>query len=168
MLEELCPCAWNKPKIKICVALVTEDSADHDPHRLAFRQYAEKFPFGTERVRFTYIYHQRQSLFINALRKGTATNLSWKFWLILASAGGDYVEPMLRVVVFWRLDTSRVKYEWAPVKWEIEGQLNNSHEKLAATITRLLKSTESFAYEAYVTVSLYTKVLTILFFSTVY
>lgn len=74
--------------------------------------------------------------------------------MILASSGGDYVEPMLRVVVFWRLDTSRVKYEWAPVKWEIEGQLNNSHEKLAATITRLLKSTESFPYEAYVTVSL--------------
>lgn len=65
------------------------------------------------------------------------------------------MEPMLRVVVFWRLDTSRVKYEWAPVKWEIEGHLNNSHEKLAATIIRLLKSTESFAYEAYVTVSLF-------------
>lgn len=75
VLEELCPCAWNKPKMKICVALVTEDSTDHDPHRLAFRQYAEKFPFGTERVRFTYIYHQRQSLFINALRKGSNINV---------------------------------------------------------------------------------------------
>lgn len=64
------------------------------------------------------------------------------------------MEPMLRVVVFWRLDSSRVKYEWAPVKWEIEGHLNNSHEKLAATITRLLKSSESFAYEAYVTVKI--------------
>lgn len=95
MLEELCPAAWNKPKIKICVALVTEDSADHDPHRMAFRQYAEKFPFGTERVRFTYIYHQRQSLFINALRKGrndVLLDVSIYFGIVRRRLRGTHVE----------------------------------------------------------------------------
>ncbi|XP_066140004.1 dnaJ homolog subfamily C member 16 [Euwallacea fornicatus] len=136
VLDELCPCAWNKPKMKICVALVTDDSTIHDPHRQTFRQYAKDFPYSGEKVRFAYMYHKRQATFINALKQD-----------------GEYVEPLLRIVVFWRLDTSRIKYEWAPIKWELDSltNLNNSHEKLAETILRLLKSTESFPYEAYVT-----------------
>ncbi|KAL1492094.1 hypothetical protein ABEB36_012587 [Hypothenemus hampei] len=134
VLDELCPCGFNKPKMKICVALVTDDSADHDLHRQAFRQYAQKFPYNMEKVRFAYIYHKRQAHFLNALRPE-----------------GEYVEPLLRIVMFWRRDTSRVKYDWAPFKWDIENHANNSHEKLAESILRLLKSTENFPYEAYVT-----------------
>ncbi|ERL93213.1 dnaJ homolog subfamily C member 16 [Dendroctonus ponderosae] len=135
LLDELCPSGWSKPKMKICVALVTEESSEHDLHRKAFRQYAEQFPKGhKEKVQFTYIYHKRQAHFINALRPND-----------------QFVEPLLRILLFWRRDNSLVKYEWSPVKWEIENHLNNSHEKLAETILRLLKSTENFQYEAHVT-----------------
>ncbi|CAG9760162.1 unnamed protein product [Ceutorhynchus assimilis] len=134
MLDELCPCEWNQPKKKICVALITDDSSVHDLHRQSFRHYAQKFPYSTEKVRFAYIYHRRQAHFISALRPD-----------------GENMEPLLRIVLFWRRDTSLIRYEWAPVRWELESNLNNSHEKLAETIVRLLKSSETFPYEAYVT-----------------
>ncbi|XP_050304827.1 dnaJ homolog subfamily C member 16 [Anthonomus grandis grandis] len=134
ILDELCPPEWNKPRKRICVALVTEESAAHDPHRQTFREYALTFPYGTEKVRFAYMYHKRQASFIYALKPD-----------------GKYIEPVLRVLVFWRRDTSLVRYIWAPIKWELEGPLNHTHEKLAETIMKLLKNVENFPYEAYVT-----------------
>lgn len=81
VLEELCPCGWNRPRMKICVALVTDDSSEHDLHRQAFRQYAQKFPYANEKVRFAYIYHKRQASFINALRPGMWIPYLFESWL---------------------------------------------------------------------------------------
>lgn len=70
MLEALCPCEWNKPRKKLCVVLVTEDSIYHNPHRETFRSYAQNSPYSTERVRFAYIYHSKQTEFVSSLMPG--------------------------------------------------------------------------------------------------
>lgn len=70
MLEALCPCEWNKPRKKLCVVLVTEESIFHNPHREAFRNYAQNSPYNSERVRFAYIYHNKQTEFVNSLATG--------------------------------------------------------------------------------------------------
>ncbi|KAB0795064.1 hypothetical protein PPYR_11903 [Photinus pyralis] len=134
VLESLCPCEWNKPRKRLCVVLVTTASDSHDLHRQSFRRYAQASPYSTERVRFAYIYHDKQTEFVNALMPD-----------------GEGITPLLSIVIIWRRDTSHVKYEWLPNKWEIEENLNDTVSKLETTISRLLKSSEALTYEALVT-----------------
>lgn len=58
------------------------------------------------------------------------------------------MEPLLRIVILWRRDTSHVKYEWITDKWD----LNDTTQKLESTISRLLRSSEALSYEAFVNV----------------
>lgn len=62
------------------------------------------------------------------------------------------MEPLLRVVIIWRKDISRIKYEWVKCKWELESNLNDTTEILESTITRLIRSSEVLSYEASVKV----------------
>ncbi|XP_969135.2 dnaJ homolog subfamily C member 16 isoform X1 [Tribolium castaneum] len=133
VLEALCPCEWNKPRKRLCVVLVTKASTSHDPHRQSFRIYAQNSPYNVEKVRFAYIYHDKQTEFVNSL-----------------IPEGEDVEPLLRIVILWRRDTSHVKYEWVNDKWEWENNLNQTTQKLESTISRLLRSSEALTYEALV------------------
>ncbi|KAJ8983813.1 hypothetical protein NQ317_008939 [Molorchus minor] len=133
ILEALCPCEWNKPRKKLCVVLVTEASHSYDPHRQSFRSYAQSSPYGTERVRFAYIYHDKQAEFVNSL-----------------IPEGKLVEPLLKIVILWRKDTSHIKYEWVDAKWEVETDLNETTQLLESKISTLLKSSEALAYETFV------------------
>lgn len=60
------------------------------------------------------------------------------------------MDPVLHVVVFWRRDVSRIKYEWLDDKWEQNVDLNNTVQKLDNTIGRLLHTNEALTYEAVV------------------
>lgn len=60
------------------------------------------------------------------------------------------MEPLLRIVILWRRDTSHIKYEWITDKWEWETNLNQTTQKLDSTISRLLRSSEALTYEAFV------------------
>lgn len=139
VLEALCPCEWNKPRKRLCVVLVTRASQDHDVHRGAFRSLAQQAGtvYGglTDRVRFAYIYHDRQEEFVKAL---------------MPPDGRENVEPVLRIVLIWRRDTSHVKYEWLEDKWESEQMFNQTSAKLESTIRRLLHTSEALTYEALV------------------
>lgn len=64
------------------------------------------------------------------------------------------MEPLLNVVIFWRKDTSHVKYEWVKCKWQMEPNLNDTTHLLDNTISKILRSTEALSYEAFVKVSL--------------
>lgn len=159
MLEALCPCEWNKPRKRLCVVLVTEDSTYHDPQRKSFRSYAQNAPYSQERVRFAYIYHNKQTEFVNSLVPGKIfqlTNISMIVYAIVIFVDGLQVEPVLSVVILWRRDTSHLKYEWLNEKWETddEAKLNSTTLKLENTISRLLRSTEALSYEAFVKVRL--------------
>lgn len=142
ILDALCPCEWNKPRKRLCVVLVTTASSDHDLHRESFRNYAQSAPYSTEKVRFAYIYHDKQSDFLNSL-----------------IPEGQSIEPLLSIVIIWRRDTSHIKYEWLSEKWETEKDLNHTTLKLESTISRLLKSSEALSYDALVKVSCFLKLI---------
>lgn len=75
ILDVLCPCEWVKPKKKLCVVLVTKKSSEHDEHRQAFRTYAQSSPYSSDKVRFAYIYHDKQAEFVNSLKPGNNVHL---------------------------------------------------------------------------------------------
>lgn len=62
------------------------------------------------------------------------------------------VEPLARIVVIWRRDSSYVNYEWLG-KWEADN-LTQNIAKLESSIDRILKSSQELAYDAIVKVGL--------------
>lgn len=142
LLEGICPTEWNRPRKRLCVILVTENTNEHDRARDALRKIAIESAFSVERVRFAYIYQDRQSEFVSAL-----------------SNGSD--DTLLRLVVIWRRDTSHVKYEWvSDVSLHVEHSINETDEqrfiatkrRLDESIQRLLRASESLSHEAEVKV----------------
>lgn len=142
LLDGICPTEWNRPRKRLCVILVTQNTDEHDPARDALRKIAVESAFSVERVRFAYIYQDRQSEFVSALSNGSDT--------------------LLRLVVIWRRDTSHVKYEWvSDVSLHVEHSINETDEqryaatkrRLDESIQRLLRASESLSHEAEVKVS---------------
>lgn len=133
VFEGLCPCEWHRPRKKLCVILVTEESSKHNPHREALRIFARTTQFKVDKVRFAYIYHGKQMDFVNSLLPE-----------------GQNVEPMLRIVIIWRRDVSHVKYEWLNDKWESNYDYNDSFHSLDLSIARLLKTNEALSYEGFI------------------
>lgn len=142
LLEGICPTEWNRPRKRLCVILVTQNTDKHDPAREALRKIAIESAFNVDRVRFAYIFQDRQFEFIRALSNGTDT--------------------LLRLVVIWRRDTSHVKYEWvSDVSLHVEHSINETDEqryaaskrRLNESIQRILRASESLSHEAEVKVS---------------
>lgn len=144
MLDGICPAEWNRPKKRLCVILVTENSGHHDYARQVLRRIAIESTYNPERVKFAYIYKDKQQDFINALA---------------VKSGFD--NTLLKVVVIWRRDMKHVKYEWVldanlEETTDIgvdENNFNKTKQKIDETISKLLKSTFEMTFEAEVKVS---------------
>lgn len=144
MLDGICPAEWNRPKKRLCVILITENSGNHDYPRQVLRRIAIESTYNPDRVKFAYIYKDKQRDFINALS-------------VNSGADGN----LLKIVVIWRRDTKHVKYEWihdANLKEtadiaEDEGNFNQTKQKIDETIQKLLRATEALSFEAEVKVS---------------
>lgn len=142
LLDGICPVEWNRQRKRLCVILVTQNSDAHDEARDALRKIALESAFSAERVRFAYIYQDRQAEFVGAMSNGSQ-------------------DTLLRLLVIWRRDISHVKYEWVSgvslhvkhVGNEINEQsFNATKQKLDESIQRLLRTSESLTYEAEVKV----------------
>lgn len=59
IMEGICPAEWNRPRKRLCVILVTENTGTHDAARHALRKIALESEFSADRVRFAYIYQVR-------------------------------------------------------------------------------------------------------------
>ena len=70
LLDALCPPEWAKVRKRLCVVLVSQNTPTHDAPRQAMRQFAQESGYSADRVRFTYIFQERQAEFINALVTG--------------------------------------------------------------------------------------------------
>lgn len=144
MLDGICPAEWNRPKKRLCVILITENSGNHDYARQVLRRIAIESTYNPERVKFAYIYKDKQQDFIHALSVKSGPN-----------------DALLKVVVIWRRDTKHVKYEWIPDAkleettniGEDEDNFNKTKQKIDETIQKLLKSTFEMTFEAEVKVS---------------
>ncbi|XP_035912827.1 dnaJ homolog subfamily C member 16 [Anopheles stephensi] len=140
MLDNVCPAEWNRPRKRLCVVLVTENTSMHDGARTVMRKIALESLFNRERVRFAYIYQEKQNDFICALSKHNQSK-----------------DTLLQIVIFWRRDTKQIRYEWVhEVVLEVDKALENdtqdqyfnyTKQKMDIVIHRLLRSSESLSYE---------------------
>ncbi|KAI9580148.1 hypothetical protein GQX74_000936 [Glossina fuscipes] len=129
----LCPAEWNRPRKRLCIILVTENSKEHNFAREALRNIARRSEFKAER--------EKQIDFINALSRGSSD------------------DKLLRIVILWRRDTSRVKYEWInditlnkrfADNQSLDRVINQTKYQIDSTIQRLLKTSEALTYEAFI------------------
>jgi DnaJ family protein C protein 16 len=70
MFDALCPPEGALPRKRLCVVLVSENTPYHDEPRQALREFAQEAPYSADRVRFTYIFQERQTEFVSALANG--------------------------------------------------------------------------------------------------
>nr|CAD7444027.1 unnamed protein product [Timema bartmani] len=128
----------NSNKYLLLPRLSSQNTPFHDEPRQALRQFAQESPYSADRVRFTYIFQERQAEFISALTSGE----------------GSPPEPTLHVVIIWRRDSSHIKYEWLSHMWDTPEthEWNETREHLESTIQRLLHDSEALSYEAVVKV----------------
>lgn len=71
MFDALCPVENVRSRRRLCVVLVTQDDPAHDPSRAALREYASGDQARErDRVRYTYIFREKQVEFMNALTAG--------------------------------------------------------------------------------------------------
>ncbi|XP_012156595.1 dnaJ homolog subfamily C member 16 isoform X2 [Ceratitis capitata] len=141
VMEGVCPVEWSQPRKRLCVILITENNDSHNNARIAFRNIALQTEYSRERVRFAYIFKEKQKDFINSITRG--------------SKDGQLSE----IVIIWRRDHTHIRYEWIKglhLSWDIslyasnQDFINVTQKHLDNTIQRLLKTSESFAYETYV------------------
>uniref|UniRef100_A0A182RVV9 DnaJ homolog subfamily C member 16 n=1 Tax=Anopheles funestus TaxID=62324 RepID=A0A182RVV9_ANOFN len=140
MLDSVCPAEWNRPRKRLCVVLVTENTSLHDGARTVMRKIAHESLFSRERVRFAYIYQEKQNDFICALSKHNQSK-----------------ETLLQIVIFWRRDTKQIRYEWVQeIVLQTDKTLENdtqeqyfnyTKQKMDTVIHRLLRSSEALSYE---------------------
>lgn len=94
------------------------------------------FVHSPERVRYTYVFKERQPEFVSALAAGE----------------GSPLEPLSHVVIIWRRDANHVKYEWLSSGWvgssKDDNQWNETRQNLERTIQRLLRASEALPYAA--------------------
>lgn len=74
MFDALCPPDSARPRKRLCVILVSQNTPYHDEPRKVLRQFAQDTTYSTERVRFMYIFKERQSDFVSALTSGKNNN----------------------------------------------------------------------------------------------
>ncbi|CAL4095406.1 unnamed protein product, partial [Meganyctiphanes norvegica] len=136
VFDALCPVESMRSRRRLCVVLVSEDNPIHEPPRAALREYAIHDHYREkERVRYTYIFKEKQVEFINALTEGS----------------GAPVEVNHHIVIIWRKDRYHLKYEWLEGGWKVNpDHHNNSRQTLKETIHRLLHSNEPMPYETIV------------------
>merc|ERR1719495_1032302 len=82
VFDALCPIESSRTRKRLCVILFTRDSEEHEEYRQAMRDFVAGTKFSPERVRFTYIYLEKQQQFINAVAQDES--------------------PELKVVLLWR------------------------------------------------------------------
>lgn len=136
LLEGICPTEWNRPRKRLCVILVTANTDTHDSARQALRRIALESAFSAERVRFAYIYQEKQMEFISALQpeSGTAGGLT--------DAAAD--DAMLRLVIIWRRDASHVKYEWVS---DVSMHWSQAEETLGEEVSQTVDANNEAATE---------------------
>jgi DnaJ family protein C protein 16 len=93
VFDSLCPVGTSRTRKRLCVILFTRESPDHDQYRQMMREFINRNNYSGDRVRFTYIYMDRQQQFLSAVSQ-------------------DGQNPELGVLVLWRRGEEKAKYEW--------------------------------------------------------
>lgn len=131
LLDDLCPSGLPWSRRKLCVVLVCGETPSHEPHKQSLRRFALESRYSKERVRFMYVYQERQPHFISALTSGKDSPS----------------EPLLHVAILCRRDVSHVKYEWITGE-ETWQSYNSTKHHLELAIDRVLHTSQALPNEA--------------------
>lgn len=132
LLDQLCPAETIRARRKLCVVLITSNIPEHNIHREALRQFIREHSSSfvpKDRVRFMYMYQEKQKDFIRTISQGN----------------GSPPDPSLYIVVFWRRESDRILYEWLPERWDAldPEKMQASHRHLHQLLLKLSKNLES-------------------------
>ncbi|RWS27457.1 DnaJ-like protein subfamily C member 16 [Leptotrombidium deliense] len=136
LFDQLCPTESLRIRRRLCVVLVTNNVMEHEPQRDAMRSFIREHSFNKDRIRFMYLFQEKQQEFIKALSYGA----------------GSPESPVSHVVVLWRREQDRVLYEWLPSIWDASDpvKLNESKSSLNFLLTKLMQNTEVLPNKAQV------------------
>ncbi|CAG9095554.1 unnamed protein product [Plutella xylostella] len=140
VLETVCPAEYRAARRRLCCVLLVGAGREGAAARAQLRRLARAAP---ERIHYAYVYTHRQTEFVNALANGS---------------GSDSSAMEHRIVIIWRRDPKHVQYEWLNHTWPSEPphrddilkyqeRLNETERALQQLIKRLLRPTETMAYE---------------------
>lgn len=139
IFDSLCPSESAKSRKRLCVTLITKDDPTHEGYRQSMRDFALEYRAGTDRVKFTYILLEKQNAFVQNLIASSSPS---------SANLGLQSDPSLRVVILWRKDVKKMKYEWLKERWDVgPDQSNRSVEALKKTLKRLLAPNEVLPFE---------------------
>ncbi|XP_023241967.1 dnaJ homolog subfamily C member 16-like [Centruroides sculpturatus] len=131
LFDQLCPPDGTRTRKRLCVILITHNTQNHDPHRSVMRDFIVSEDFPNDRIRFMFLYEEKQSEFVKALSSGD----------------GAPSDPLLHVVLLWRREQDRVYYQWLNTAWEVEEKkINSSKQELENVLTKLLQTTDALPY----------------------
>ncbi|XP_076315234.1 dnaJ homolog subfamily C member 16-like isoform X2 [Tachypleus tridentatus] len=133
LFDQLCPPEAARSRKRLCVILVTRNIQAHDPYRAVMREFIQQNNYPKEKVRFMFIFQEKQTEFVNALSSGE----------------GAPLEPDLHVVMLWRQEFDKVRYQWLDSVWSVEpNSVNNTMQELEDSLRHLVQTTESLPYQA--------------------
>ena len=97
IFDHLCPIESSTARKRLCVVLVSPSHQIGDPEeekkRDALRNFIATHKFNPDRIRFTYIYKDKQKPFVHALENTQTENDE-------------------NLAVIWRTDENNLKYQW--------------------------------------------------------
>ena len=151
MLDYLCPPEMSTSRRRLCVILVTEDREEDDETREQLRQFTRQFKYNPERIKFSYIYRNKQTEFLSSLSSGN-WNIYYYYYLITLiisfEDGESPAEPQSHMVIVWRQDAHRLSYSWLSQPF-VSGvdHWNTSKQLLQSALMKLLTSSQPLAYQ---------------------
>ena len=159
MLDYLCPPEMSTSRRRLCVILVTEDREEDDEARDQLRQFTRQFKYNPERIKFSYIYRNKQTEFLSSLSSGImGSNKTIHYYLVTIiisfEDGESPAEPQSHMVIVWRQDAHRLSYSWLSQPF-VSGvdHWNTSKQLLQSTLMKLLTSSQPLAYQTMMKVS---------------
>jgi len=138
MLDAVCPVEWTRQRKRLCVVLVCQNTIDHENARQAMRRFIQEGSYNPQRVHFSYIYQEKQTEFLETISESGIESRT------------------LNVVIIWRRDSNRLKYEWLAEPWRghVAPKWNETKQQLESVISRLLRTDQGLTSEALVKVRL--------------
>lgn len=133
LFDQLCPAEAKRARKYLCVILITKNTEEHDPYRALMREFIQHADVPNDHVRFMFLFEEKQKEFVQALTSGM----------------GAPEDPLLHVVLIWRKQHDRVKYQWLEHQWDISQEVvNATKDELNAAVKHLMQSTETLPYDA--------------------
>ncbi|XP_043236907.1 dnaJ homolog subfamily C member 16-like [Amphibalanus amphitrite] len=131
VLDTLCPTEASRARRHLCAVLVARSGDPQTARQAALREHVWTARLTSPRLRYAYIYMDKQAKFLDNLLKESSPE-----------------DPVGHVLILWRQDSKRVQYDWTEDQWETKpDRVNQSVRRLEDRLRLLLTSTELLPHQ---------------------